>query len=153
MKQHSNKITVNNIKRTKQKRTSTWCNHQWPNTSYQRETKKLSRNNIYHRRQWNILVLIGRNRKSMKNVQNLWPTLPKAWRINRRIIPYQWVRKNRLHLRHCQTTTLHKSMRIHRVQKIDYFRPQRFLHRHITRRYNEKTRNKYHITIYKECTI
>ena len=26
---------------------------------------------------------------------------------------------------------LHKSMRIHRIQRIDYFRPQRFLHRHI----------------------
>ena len=29
-------------------------------------------------------------------------------------------------------------MRIHRIQRVDYFRPQRFLHRHITRRYTEK---------------
>ena len=50
-KQHSNKTIVDNIKTTKQKRTSTWCNHKWPNTSHQRETKKQWRNNTYHRRQ------------------------------------------------------------------------------------------------------
>ena len=107
-KQHSNKTTVDNIKTTKQKRTSTWCNHKWPNTSHQRETKKQWRNNAYHRRQWNLIILIGRNRKSMQSVQTFWPTLPTAWRINRRTIPHQWVRQNVLFLRHCQTTTLHK---------------------------------------------
>ena len=30
---------MENIKTTKQKRTFKWCNHKWPNTSYQRETK------------------------------------------------------------------------------------------------------------------